>query len=140
VIVSGLPHETKTHVEEMADIALCIQKVVLETRVPHMPTDYKLQMRVGLNTGLIATGVIGVHAPRYCLFGDTVVPCTLCAHFAQMNTASRMESTCEPMKIHLSTSTASALMAAGGWACELRGEVPVKGKGMMTTYWLLGRY
>jgi hypothetical protein len=44
------------------------------------------------------------------------------------------------MKIHLSTSTASALMAAGGWACELRGEVPVKGKGMMTTYWLLGRY
>lgn len=117
--VSGAPDINPLHAEHAADLALRIIKKVKALKLQD------LSIKIGIHSGPVVAGVVGLKVPRYCLFGDTV------------NTASRMESSGEPFKIQLSSYTAQKLKAKQ-YKLQSRGHVNVKGKGDMETFWLLG--
>uniref|UniRef100_A0A0N5C261 Guanylate cyclase n=1 Tax=Strongyloides papillosus TaxID=174720 RepID=A0A0N5C261_STREA len=124
--VSGLPHRNDdNHVVEIAKLALGFMKTCQEFKIFHLPNE-KIMLRIGCNTGPCTAGVVGLSMPRYCLFGDTV------------NTASRMESNGKPGRIHTTESFYSIISTFGNFIMEHRGEVIIKGKGVMNTYWLNG--
>ncbi|XP_063832442.1 atrial natriuretic peptide receptor 1-like isoform X3 [Ostrinia nubilalis] len=126
MVVSGLPERNGTrHACEVARMALALLDAVKRFRIRHRPHD-QLKLRIGLHSGPCVAGVVGLKMPRYCLFGDTV------------NTASRMESNGEALKIHVSPDTRALLETFGTFHLECRGEVAMKGKGILITYWLLG--
>ncbi|XP_048242598.1 atrial natriuretic peptide receptor 2-like isoform X2 [Haliotis rufescens] len=128
MIASGLPMRNgDNHIKEIADCAMDILASTATFTIPHLP-DRPLKIRIGIHTGSVVAGVVGLAMPRYCLFGDTV------------NVASRMESTGFPMKIHLSSVAHDKLVSRfAGYHFYDRGEIPVKGKGTMTTFFLTGR-
>ncbi|XP_071631245.1 retinal guanylyl cyclase 2 isoform X1 [Temnothorax longispinosus] len=126
MVVGGCPVRIPDHATQIATMALDLLHQSGKFKLKHLP-DTQLRLRIGLHTGPCCAGVVGLTMPRYCLFGDTV------------NTASRMESTGAPWRIHLSQATRDRLTQVGGYHIEYRGPTDVKGKGKMPTYWLLGK-
>lgn len=102
------------HASEAASMALHLMQEIKYFVIPHRPVE-ALKLRVGLHSGPCVAGVVGRKMPRYCLFGDTV------------NTASRMESTGQPYRIHMSEQTWEILERDDqGFTYQERGIVHIK--------------
>ncbi|XP_061566940.1 guanylyl cyclase C [Cololabis saira] len=127
MVASGLPKRNgDKHAVDIAHMALDILSFLGTFELQHLP-GIPLWIRIGVHSGPCAAGVVGNKMPRYCLFGDTV------------NTASRMESTSQPLRIHVSQSTINILERTEcEFEFEKRGETYLKGKGKEMTYWLTG--
>uniref|UniRef100_A0A8C6LQ05 Guanylate cyclase n=1 Tax=Nothobranchius furzeri TaxID=105023 RepID=A0A8C6LQ05_NOTFU len=128
MVASGVPvPNSNRHAAEIANMSLDILSAVGSFKMRHMP-DVPVRIRIGLHTGPCVAGVVGLTMPRYCLFGDTVT------------TASRMESSGMPYRIHVHQSTVKVLRELNlGYQLELRRRTEVRGKGIEETYWLVGR-
>src|SRR5215211_2327210 len=122
MVAGGLPDPRPDHAQAVAEMALAIRDEVA-SRVD--PSGQPLAVRIGMDTGPVVAGVIGTSKFSYDLWGDTV------------NTASRMESHGVPGCIQVTARTYERLK--DGYGFERRGSIPVKGKGEIVTYFLVGR-
>lgn len=120
--VAGLPVHSPDHAAAIVEFALDMQDAVArrvtDGRAP-------ISLRIGINTGPVVAGVIGMKKFIYDVWGDTV------------NTASRMESNGIEGGIQVTEETFARLKHA--YHMEERGTLKIKGKGEMRTYMLTGR-
>ncbi len=118
----GLPEETEHHAIKAVEAAMEMRKF-LEQR--NEQSAIKWEMRLGLHSGQVIAGVVGLKKFTYDIWGDTV------------NIASRMESSGEPGKINVSAFT--YMLIRDYYDCEYRGKIEAKGKGKIDMYFVLGR-
>ncbi|MBQ5384183.1 MAG: hypothetical protein IIU46_07000, partial [Treponema sp.] len=119
--VAGLSSKSADDGEEKKMIRFA-QGLLDDVRTFNEAFPVKVQIRVGINTGGLVAGVIGKTKFIYDIWGDTV------------NVASRMESTGEPMRVHVSESTYNHVKNDFAWQGPV--QVEVKGKGLMNGYFL----
>ncbi|MBI5609772.1 MAG: adenylate/guanylate cyclase domain-containing protein [Deltaproteobacteria bacterium] len=119
MVAAGVPTFRHDHAAALARFALALREVA--AAIPRQDGT-AFGLRIGIHYGQAVAGVIGTARLAYDLWGDTV------------NTASRMESHGEPGRIQVSAETAALL--GEGFALQPRGEVEVKGKGLMSLYYL----
>ncbi|RYD93469.1 MAG: adenylate/guanylate cyclase domain-containing protein, partial [Sphingobacteriales bacterium] len=117
--VSGLPVKNEAHAQNAVAAALDILAFVV-ARKKEVP--YGLDIRIGIHSGSLIAGIVGVKKFAYDIWGDTV------------NTAARMEQNSAPGKINISEHT--QLLVKATFDCTYRGKLQVKGKGEMDMYFV----
>ncbi len=122
MVVAGLPMPRSDHAKAIAEMALDMQGEMVRVSEE---TGEAFRLRIGINSGPVVAGVIGIKKFFYDLWGDTV------------NVASRMESQGVDGAIQVTSATYELLRDK--YLFESRGVISVKGKGDMTTYLLTGR-
>jgi len=119
MLVGGVPEPREDHAQAVVNVAFAMLSAIQNINHQH---GTQLQIRVGINSGPVVAGVIGMHKFTYDLWGNTV------------NVASRMESTGTPGRVQVSPSTAAHLQS--DFQLEARGTVAVKGIGELATFFV----
>jgi len=121
MVAGGLPNRAARPAHAVARMALGMHRALAELE-PELGE--ALRVRIGIHTGPVVAGVIGTKKFVYDIWGDTV------------NTASRMESHGLPGETQVSAETARLL--EDEFELSPRGEIAIKGKGLLETYLLVG--
>jgi len=121
----GLPFPTTGHALKMVEAAFEIARVMEDMKTNPEPGIVSFDVRIGINTGPVVAGVVGLNKFAYDIWGDSV------------NVASRMETMSEPGCINISENTYQLIKEV--YECEPRGKVLVKNKGEMEMYFVKGR-
>ena len=120
MVVGGLPLYHENHTTAIAHLAIAMQRCMSQFEFDR---SHPIQLRIGINLGPVTAGVIGKKKFSYDLWGDTV------------NVASRMESNGIPNTIQVTQPVYDRLKTK--FCFQKRGDVDIKGRGEMTTYFLL---
>lgn len=120
----GLPFPEENHPVKIVEAAIEILGFVEESRKKESLLA-NFNIRIGINTGPVVAGVVGLKKFAYDIWGDAV------------NVASRMENASDPAQINISENT--YLLIKDIFECEYRGMIDVKNKGMMKMYFVKGK-
>jgi adenylate cyclase len=118
--VSGLPQADENHAENVVRAALEIREFMKKRREKLGAKTFEI--RIGINSGSVVAGIVGVKKFAYDIWGDTV------------NTAARMEQNSEAGKINISETTYA--LVKDTFTCEYRGEIDAKNKGKLKMYFV----
>lgn len=121
--VAGLPQPYEGHAEEMVALALDIRAFIRERHA--RLGERTFDIRIGIHSGEVVAGIVGVRKFAYDVWGDTV------------NTAARMEQNCPPGEINISEATYARVRSY--FHCESRGAIDAKNKGLLQMYMVKGR-
>jgi class 3 adenylate cyclase len=119
IAAAGMPAENPAHASDAVAAAIAIRDFIRERKKDH-PQSFDI--RIGVHSGPVVAGIVGVKKFAYDIWGDTV------------NTAARMEQHSEAGKINISTATYH--LVKGSFQCAFRGELEAKHKGKMGMYFV----
>jgi len=119
----GLPVPGSTHAQDVVMAALEIQEFMRTEKITREKNNlHFFELRVGIHTGSVVAGIVGIKKFQYDIWGDTV------------NTAHRMETSCEPGKVNISQSTYEKIKRQ--FKCIPRGKIAAKHKGLIAMYFV----
>ena len=119
----GLPTPNTTHATDVVKAALDIQSFMANHKAEKAArNELYFEIRIGVNTGPVVAGIVGIKKFQYDIWGDTV------------NIASRMESSGEAGKVNISETTYQ--LVKDRFNCTYRGKIEAKKKGMIDMYFV----
>ena len=118
--VSGLPQPNANHAADVVQAAIEIRDFIVNRKKEL--GDITFDMRIGVHSGSVVAGIVGIKKYAYDIWGDTV------------NTAARMEQSGEAGKVNISQAT--YVLVKDKFKCEYRGQVEAKNKGLMRMYFV----